>query len=735
AQGLCPQAEGGQQAELVPALGRGSCPAQLVSDGAVASPLGAWALTVVCLGRSQPFPPRLSFFRLLEQIFGALSLRLFKQLIHEQIDFELETGPIPSPSLQTRGSQHKQWVQHHQRTAGDLNGTEALKGAQSTQRYAGGRCTLCWEGSSQWSKCLDTLLHTSYQRALTFKIPGLMSVSGGEPRDPVESNCKENNAETPGAAKRLDDVLCDSNKEKPHHWARHDFESAQAQLQISNVSLSLLQEVQEDPKMFERRKLPLTSQPTLDVSCKSYLKGKLTDMKHTSVLPSSLLANINPVAPNTVFTALRDSLMSRFTSPSLTSMLFIKIMQWQETGLKSHRAGISVLAQLTFLLAGAVPQQQSPESYLQPQPHALTWHTSCSSPPDQDPFVYDKLTIGEKEGTLEGLHCDRFSYTEAMSLKTEMPDEPPRPPSEKKDLAMDQTAELAASFSSQRDSSCLLQGQGRMRMIGSLGFPSRSVPDKSSLLLHKNSRKNPLEKEGVNVGSYEVSVNAKYREKGDLGSEAAEARDSLKKLRVDSHRGNSRMAVNGAAAPSSPVLEKPQEFYSSLQPVHLFEEDQTDLSVLVSSKQRTMHVVCGADKKDIFVLLLLDAAVRVLQNHSAWCSMEDRTRCGHPTTHTNTHSASLGLQRACSIPQELFFLLFTTSSRIPAAGGITKFCASYQEPQLPGTVSGWEMASWKAAALESTRELCLMLCKKLNAIRRCMSRKPEVLQAAVAEAS
>lgn len=33
-----------------------------------------------------------------------------------------------------------------------------------------------------------------------------------------------------------------------------------------------------------------------------------------------------------------------------------------------------------------------------------------------------------------------------------------------------------------------------------------------------------------------------------------------------------------------------------------------------SSEQHTMHVVCAADQKDIFVLLLLDAAVKVFQN-------------------------------------------------------------------------------------------------------------------------
>lgn len=31
----------------------------------------------------------------------------------------------------------------------------------------------------------------------------------------------------PGTAKKSDEVLCDGNKDKPHHWARCDFEGAQ----------------------------------------------------------------------------------------------------------------------------------------------------------------------------------------------------------------------------------------------------------------------------------------------------------------------------------------------------------------------------------------------------------------------------------------------------------------------------------------------------------------------------
>lgn len=41
--------------------------------------------------------------------------------------------------------------------------------------------------------------------------------------------------ETLGAVKRSDDVLCDGNEEKPPHWARRDFESAQLQV-VATVS-------------------------------------------------------------------------------------------------------------------------------------------------------------------------------------------------------------------------------------------------------------------------------------------------------------------------------------------------------------------------------------------------------------------------------------------------------------------------------------------------------------------
>lgn len=41
-----------------------------------------------------------------------------------------------------------------------------------------------------------------------------------------------------------------------------------------------------------------------------------------------------------------------------------------------------------------------------------------------------------------------------------------------------------------------------------------------------------LEKEGLNAGSYEVFLKAKYRENGDVGSEAAEARNPLKRERI-----------------------------------------------------------------------------------------------------------------------------------------------------------------------------------------------------------